>query len=317
MTVRRIALIQYILFTMLVVATPFVVVTRYLQGAVNLFSHLSFPLLGNDIPYVAATAVSGFIAFLIWQRRNITLRRVTASLVIVAMIAISQYVQDLYGGMSIYDLQRNWHYVAYGTYIFFFFRAFHIRKMPMSRMIFISFISTLLMSTFDETFQYFLSHRVFDVSDIAKDSWGAIIGLIIILFVSETYGTIEFKGSRIWKKKLLEYFKDPLSVLTLAGLFSFTTIMISPLLTDHSQILVFLIAVVFAFILEFSILHLLQYKKLRIAFIGILIVGGILLSGSVIKSKGKNITYNNFGMTVYAGLPIPFFDFVIFPNGLP
>jgi hypothetical protein len=302
---------------MLVVMTPFVVVTRYLQGAVNLFSHLSFSLLGMDIPYVAATAISGLIAFLIWQKKNITLRRVIASLVIVAMIAISQWVQDLYGGMSVYDLQRNWHYVAYGAYIFFFFRAHYMRKMSMAKMILYSFSSTILMSLFDETFQYFLSHRIFDVSDIAKDSWGAIIGLILILFVSETYGTIQFKGKRIWKKKFSEYFTDPLSVLVLVGLFSFTTIMISPLLTDHAQIPTFLILVVFAFIIEFMILHFLQYKRLRIAFIVIVIVKVLLFSGSIIKNKGKYLTYNNFGLTVYAGIPIPFFDFIIFPDGLP
>ncbi|MCF7810489.1 VanZ family protein [bacterium] len=317
MTTRKIALIQYILFTMLVVATPFVVVTRYLQGAVNIFSHLSFPMLGMEIPYVAATAVLGFIAFLIWQRKNITPRRVIASLIIVVMIAISQYVQDLYGGMSVYDLQRNWHYVAYGSYIFFFFRAFHIRKMPMEKMILISFSSTILMSLFDETFQYFLSHRVFDVSDIAKDSWGSVMGLILVLFVSETYGTIKLKGKRIWKKKFSEYLTDPLSALVVVGLFSFTTVIISPLLTDHPQIIVFLILIAFVFIVELLILHFLQYKKFRIAFIAIVIIKVLLFSGSVIKNKDKFITYNTYGLTVYAGLPIPFFDFIIFPNGLP
>ena len=41
---RSDALIQYILFTILVVLTPFVVVTKYLQGVVQIVSHLSFTL---------------------------------------------------------------------------------------------------------------------------------------------------------------------------------------------------------------------------------------------------------------------------------
>ena len=120
---RTIAMIQYIMFAVLVVMTPFMVVTRFLQGTVHDVSHMSFSIFGHKLPYIGSAVILGLIAFLIWQRKNITPRRIGAGLVIVGMIALSQKVQDLYGGMSVYDLQRNWHYVAYSAYVFFFFRA--------------------------------------------------------------------------------------------------------------------------------------------------------------------------------------------------
>ncbi len=314
---RTVAMIQYILFTMLVVATPFVVVTKFLQGAVYAISHMSFTLLGHHIPFVAAGFITAFVAFLIWQRRNITPRRMVGSLIIVGMIALSQNVQDLYGGMSLYDLQRNWHYVAYSAYVYFFFRAFNLRNMPQYKAIVFSFLSAVGLSLFDELFQFFMSNRVFDVSDIAKDSWGCMMGLMMIFFVSETYGTIKLRNRRVWRKKILDYFRAPLPAMVMIGALSFLLIMISPLLTDHDQVLNFSIVVVAAYIVIFAVIHFTQYKPFRIAFISLVLVMLLLLSGSIIRNRDNYISHNSFGLLVYSGIPVPFFDLLIYPNGYP
>ena len=310
-------MIQFILFAILVVMTPFIVVTRFLQGAVHNISHFSFTLFGHSIPFAAMGFILAFVLFIVWQWKHITPRKIGGGLVIVGMIAISQWVQDLYGGMSIYDLQRNWHYIAYSTYVFFFFRAFNLRDLPIHKSILYSYFSAISLSLFDETFQFFLSHRVFDVSDIAKDSWGCMMGLVMIFFVSETYGTIRIDKRRFWKKRFGDYFKDPLTALVMVSLLALVTIMITPLLTDHKYAFLVLGLSVAAFAVLFVIIHYLQFKPFRIAFISIVAIIVLLLGGSVVKNHDRHITHNSYGWTVYAGIPVPFFDLMIYPNGLP
>ncbi|NQT34211.1 VanZ family protein [bacterium] len=322
---RKIAMIQYIIFTILVVMTPFMVVTRFLQGTVHDVSHLSFSLFGHKIPFVASAVILGLVAFMIWQRRNITLQRIGGGLVIVGMIALSQRVMDLYGGMSVYDLQRNWHYVAYSAYVFFFFRAFNLRNLPKHKTIVYSFTSAMVLSLFDEFFQFFLSDRIFDLCDQAKDVWGCMMGLILIFFVTETYGTIKIRGQRIWKKRIVDYFKDPLSAFVMVGLFSLVFILTSPLLTDEDQIPYLVVICLGVYAVVFAVIHLTQFKPFRIAFISLVAICTLLLTGSYIKNKDDYITHNSYfqvlsvpvGLTVYKGIPVPFFDLMIYPNGLP
>lgn len=311
------AMIQYIMFTILVVATPFIVVTRFLQGAVYDFSHLKFSILGAEIPYVGASIVLLFVMILIWKRRQITLRRITAGLVIVGMVAISHWVQDLYGGMSVYDLQKNWHYIAYAAYAFFFFRAFHRRGMPLNKMILYTYFSGLALSSFDEAFQYFLSDRVFDISDISKDSWGAMMGLISVLFIAETYGTIHFKLRDFWKRRLSDYFRDPLTALTICGFLPLIAVMISPMLTDFSHLKIAVTIIITLYVSTLLVIHFLQFKVFRFTFLGVVGLALLLLAGSFVIHRNDQITYNRYGLVVYKGIPVPFFDLLIYPNGLP
>ncbi|NQT34210.1 VanZ family protein [bacterium] len=314
---RTIAMIQFILFASLVVMTPFMVVTRFLQGTVSSVSHISFSLFGYNIPYIAAAVIIGLIVLLIWQRRNITLRRIAGGLVIVGMIALSQKVQDLYSDFSVYELQRNWHYVAYTAYVFFFFRAFNLRNLPQHKAIVYSFASALGLSLFDEFFQLFFSNRIFDLCDQAKDCWGCMMGLILIFFVVEPYGTLKIRGQRIWKKRIVDYFKDPLSAFIMVGLFALVFILTSPLLTDHDQIPYLVIITLVTYAGAFAIIHLTQFKPFRMAFISLVVICTLLLSGSYIKNRNEYITHSSFGLTFYKGLPVPFFDLMIYPNGLP
>ena len=315
---RRIeAMVQYILFTLLVIATPFVVVTKFLQGAVYTVSHLSFPLFGFRLPILGTVLVLLFLSFLIWQRKNITPRRLAGALIVIIMIAFGQWVQDFYCGMAVYDLQRNWHYAAYAAYIFMFFRTFHMRGLSLSKLILFSFISAVCLSTIDEFFQFHMSDRVFDVSDIAKDSWGAMMGLGLVLFVSETYGTIKFDRCSIFQRKVQGYIKDPLAVLTMVGLFSFIVLTISPLLTEYQYIGIFLLVVLGCFILTMLVIHLCRSPILRWGFLisaGLIV---ILLTGSVLIHRDENVRFIGGNLIVYKGLPVPFFDILIHTNGMP
>lgn len=314
---KVVPMIQFILFAMLVVATPFVVVTKYLQGTVHTISHLNWKLLGMEFPIVVTVSIACFIGLLIWQAKNINLRRIRGGLVVLAMISLSQWVQDLYAGMSIYDLQNNWHYVAYSAYIFVFFRAFHVRGVSKTTMILASFFSAMGLSTFDEFFQLFFSGRIFDVCDIAKDMWGAMMGLVLVLFVSETYGTINFKNHTIWQRKLKDYLRYPLSALAITGLLALCAILISPLLTDHRHVGNFIMLFLAFFVIAMIIVHLLQLRRIRRVFITAVVICATLLAGSILINRNTYINYYRNGFTVYKGIPIPFFDLLVYPNDMP
>ena len=313
---RIIPMIQMLMFGFLVVMTPFVVVVRYLQGAVHTISHLKFSLFGLELPIIASLIVAGLIAFLIWQRAKIDKTRIIACLIIIGMVAVSQNVQDLYGDMSVYDLQRNWHYIAYSGFVFFFFQAFYVRGMPLAKMIILSFLIAIGMSIFDETFQFFMSNRIFDISDIAKDSWGAVTGLILVLFVAQKWGTIKFREHTFWQKRFVDYGRDPLGAFTIVGVTSWMSISISPLLTDEVYIIPLTLTIIGCSIAGVLLIHLLQFKKVRMVIISIAVLIAIGLTGSFIINKGKNITHVSNRLIVYNGIPYPFYDLMIYPSGL-
>ena len=307
---------QYILFTILVVLTPFILVTRYLQGVVHILSHFGFTLFDIEIPYILAAVVVGLIALAIWQGRKLTRRRIVGLFVVFALLFISHQVMDIYLGMSFFDLQQNWHYFAYGAYAFFFFRAFNARNMPMNKMILTSFFSAVSMSLFDETFQFFMSDRVFDLSDIAKDTIGVYCGIILLLFVTETYGTIKLKRRSFAQRKFKEYLRNPLSALVLLGVLTLSFVLVSPLLTEHGYWYFCLIICLGLFSAIMLIIHFSQFRFIRITLISIGLALILLLSGSIFINFNKNITYNAYALTVYKGIPLPFFDIIIYPNGV-
>ena len=309
------SLVQYVLFTILVVLTPFIVVTRYLQGVAHIFSHLSFTIFGFEAPYLVLLALLVLAAMLVWQRKYITRRSAIAVLFIAGLIFISHQTMDIYLDMSFFDLQQNWHYLAYGAYVFFFFRAFHGRIKSLNKIMLAAYFSAVGMSVFDETFQYFLSDRVFDISDIAKDGLGVYCGLIIILFITGTYGKPDFRKSNLIPRKVRGYFIEPLPILLMLGALTISFILFSPLLTEHENWDICLICCLGVFLTVMVIIHLLQYKFLRRAFIVTAAVLILLLFVSYAANQDKNITHNSFGLTAYKGIPAPFFDLIIYPNG--
>ncbi len=314
-TPRAEAMAQYILFAVLVVLTPFIVVTRYLQGVIHIVSHLNFPFFGIEIPLVLIVAVAGLVALALWQYRNLTRRKVMGLLVIAALVFLAHQTMDMYLDLSFFDLQQNWHYLAYGTYAFFFFRAFNVRNMPKNKMIIFTYLSAVAMSVFDETFQYFLSSRVFDISDITKDALGVYCGLILVLFVTETYGSIDLKSSSFTKRRLSDYLRDPLSAFLVLGALTLAFVLVSPLLAEHENWHYCLLCGFGLFLIIMLVIHLSQYKLYRIIFISLFLLLILLLAVSFGFNYDHNVTYSAFALTVYKGLPVPFFDLIIYPDG--
>jgi hypothetical protein len=308
-------ILQYVLFTGLVVATPFVVVTKYLQNAVYLASHFSFHLFGFEVPLILSVAALLCLVLIIRYYRRITLRRAAALIFIGGMLALSHSAMDLYLDMSFFDLQQNWHYLAYGAYVFFFFRAFGSRGWSQAKMIGFCFASAVMMSTFDETFQLFFSGRVFDISDITKDAWGVLMALILMFFVLETHGTISLKTARFRQRRFRDYFRHPETMLAMLFTLTLIFVLVSPLLTEHAEALPLLGIAFSLFALIWAGVHFTRSRVFRVIISALLFVAALSLAVSYTLHRHTNITYAAYGMTIYRGIPIPFFDALFYPDG--
>ncbi|MDP8229094.1 MAG: VanZ family protein [Candidatus Electryoneaceae bacterium] len=276
---------------------------------------MSLPLFGAQIPISVLVAVLLLCALFIYQRKNITIPRIVWCLVIVMMIGLSQLIQDIYSMMSVYDLQRNWHYVTFAAYVIMYFYAFGVTEENKARRILGAFFSAFFLSLFDEFFQLKMASRVFDISDIAKDAWGAIMGLLFVFFVLETYGTIDFKKHKLLPKSIKDYKRNPLAALVLTGVFSLTLLLVSPLLTDHQYAGILLILWLLLFVVTMTLIYLLRSRSFRIiiaSIIGIVIIG---LAGSFLSHRNSNINYVADNLIVYKGIPIPYFDMLIYQDG--
>ena len=307
-------MVQLALFAIMIVLTPFVVVTNYVQGLAHILSHFGFTAFDLQIPYILVIAVITGAGLLIWQRKNITPRKVKAVLAILILITIAHSTMDIYLGLSFFDLQVNWHYFAYCAYVFFFFRAFHARNMSINKMVILAYFSAVVMSVFDETFQYFMSDRVFDISDIAKDTLGVYIGLLVIFFVTETYGTFTIDYKKVFPAKIVDLFCGvPASLLTL-GVFTMSFIFISPLFTEYAYLQYGVGGSFLLFILLMAVILLGRKGIFRVIFPGAIALILIGLMTSIVVNRKQGIDYRSPKLIIYRGIPLPFFDFVIYPD---
>ncbi len=69
------------------------------------------------------------------------------------------------------------------------------------------------------------------------------------------------------------------------------------------------------FLIFFLVFHNSQKKVYRNIFISIAIILVAFQSFFFIKYYNGNIIYNTKGLIVYKGIPIPYFDIMIYPNG--
>ncbi len=308
--------IQAELYSLLLVATPFLMLQGFLQQALGEASHYQTSLLGLDIVVVPTIAVVAGIAFLIVFRSHITWLRILASVVAIGMVVIAQQFADYYFDHSYYDLQQNWHYIAYMIFAFMIYRDLSPRKgFSRGRIVLTTCFLALLFSSFDEGFQMFLSSRVFDVSDIAKDVWGTVMGLTAIYLGTESLSSIRHDLSHLHYRRIREYSDNPLSLLMLLFVSTLSLMFISSLLTEFEYWwIVALLSACSAF-LVFTVFHLSQYQPFRLTVISLALALIGLQSYFFIVHYSDGITYCDHGLTVYRGVPIPFFDLMIYPDG--
>ena len=286
-----------------------------MQEAIGSLSRFSFNIIGAEVPYILAIAIVIATVLIILLKRYITIYRVLAIVAVFLMFALAQKSTDYYFNHKFYDLQHNWHYFAYGIFAFMMFRALETKKRAPAKIILFTFLAAICISSLDEGIQMFISNRTFDMSDIAKDTWGVLVGIVAIQFVAKS-GNITREGWNVRQRKVADYLKQPFPLLVLELVFAYILLFFSSILSEP-QYWFKVIAITFAaFAIFFVILHLSQKKLFRVAFVSTAVVLIATQSVFFVKYHNDNIVYNSFALTVYKGIPIPYFDILIHPNGM-
>ncbi len=307
-------LINFILYVMLLVATPFLLLQNYLQAFIGKLSLYYFEFLGIDIPYVVVLALIFLITLVILNLKNLSRFRIISILITFLLMIIGQKLSDFYFNHKFYELQHNWHYFAYGIFSYIAYRYFKSKNKSDARIILLTFISAIVISTFDEFIQIHISNRIFDIGDIGKDMWGTIIGMFFINFVINK-GEIIKQTWKIREKKIIDYFNNPFSVLFLETIFTLLLLSISSQLTNIEYLGYSIFISVVLFVIFFFIYHLSQKDIFKRIFICLLIIYILVQGFFFVNYHKEDIIHNSYGITIYKGIPLLFLDIMIFENG--
>lgn len=304
-----------ILYILLLIATPFLLLQNYLQSALGQFSDFTYKIGNIDMPITLTIALAIVLVTLYFTWKKINYSRTISWLIVILLFWIGQKTTDFYFNHKFYELQYNWHYFAYSIFAFINYRWLKGKNRPDYRIILLTFISALEISTFDELIQMPLSNRIFDLGDVSKDIWGTMIGLFFIYFVLENGKIIKTKWN-LRQKTIKDYLKSPVSLFFILFIFSYIFMFISSILTETDYILQSIIFSLIVFLIIVFAIHISQFKKWRYLLITIIFIFMVSLSFSVIKNFNKNITHSQANILVYKGIPIIYFDVLIYPNGL-
>ena len=308
--------VHVVLFVSLLVATPFMMLQVYMQDAVHLLSVLKIELWGLEIVVVPAAAVISFITALVLFRRVLTKTRLLGALIAFLMIASAQQVADLYLNLKFYDIQQNWHYFAYALFAYILYRDLRPRGVSWDKLIRYAYIIALSASIFDEAFQMEMNNRIFDISDIAKDGWGVLMGLVLICFWVDKPFFLSPEHRRFRHAGLKDYFVEPMSLILLLIVMTFLLIFYSSLLTEVEywrHIVAFTLSTTAVLLI---LVHISQFKWGKVSLIDIFFLLIVIQFGSYSKYHDQGIVYKKAGLTIYKGVPLPFFDVMIYPNGV-
>jgi VanZ family protein len=301
-------------YSLLLIITPFLMLQNYLQDAIGMLSSWSLHIGALKIPYILIAFFALILYLIITFRKSFTKKRLLAWLAILLMWVLAQNIADYYLNLPFYQLQNNWHYFAYGIFAFLAYQYHSEKETDTAQLITRIFFSAMAISTFDELMQGFISSRVFDISDIAKDLWGVLMGIIFVFFIYRNENLLR-KGNNIRERKIRDYLKNPLAMLTYFMIFTFILLNVSSFLSDAKYGFETAGITLGVFFIIFMIIHLTREKSEKIIIGGILGVLLIILGISVITNFNRNITHCEPGMVVYKGIPVPWFDFMIFENG--
>lgn len=303
-----------VLYVLLLIATPFLLLQNYLQSAIGQLSDTTYTLFDKEIPLTVTVGLILVLAIIITNLKKINFNRIVAWIFIIFLFWIGQKSTDYYFNHKYYELQYNWHYFAYSIFAYLNYRALKQNGMSNAKIIKHTFISVLLISTFDEAMQIPLSNRIFDIGDISKDLWGAMIGLFFVFFILRN-GEIKSENKKIREPNLKDYLKNPLSLLVFVFVISFIFMNTSSLLTETKYSLSTILITLLLSGVVFLIIHFSQFKISRVIIITIIAIGFCLLIFKVTTHRDKQIDYVNNQTILYKGIPVYYFDVMIFPDG--
>jgi len=307
--------LHVVLYASLLVATPFVLLQSFTVDAVGKASRSTFTLGNIELPIVGTAVVLVAIIALLAARKHLTRYRIAAGLIAILMIALAQQITDFYFDHKFYDLQQNWHYGAYGIFAYMMHRDLTPRGWPLHRIILTTYLVALSLSTFDEAFQMLLSSRVFDTCDIAKDVWGVLIGIIVVHLGGKEPEKLMKSWRQTCRLKLSDCFRHPITLSIHVFVLSFILLSVSSLLSEVNYWHVVVLLTLGLFTVYLIAFRITRNRWGRYAVISILVLTIVAQGYSFIRYQSRNIVHDSYGLTIYKGIPIPFFDLMIYPDG--
>ncbi|NLG43555.1 MAG: VanZ family protein [Phycisphaerae bacterium] len=301
--------LHLVLTSFLVVGLPFLMLRAYMQERLGMLSLWEVELWGVHVPVVPTVAAVVAVIGLWKVRPYINRRRVAAVAVAILMVAYAQYINDYYYGHVFYEIQMNWHYLAYMLIVFMAYRDFAPRGFTPDRVIRITYGGSLVLSSFDEGFQFFLNNRVFDSGDISKDVWGCLMALLIIYS-----GSREAKWLPLRHRHLLDYFRHPGSLMLLLGIFNFSFLTYASLLNERREIPQVVCLTLATVGVAFALIHVSQFRPMGRILLGLLVLAVAVQAWALVKYRNADL-YWRPGLAFYRGIVWPYFDFVILPDG--
>lgn len=304
-----------ILYVLLLIATPFLLLQNYLQSLIGELSDLTYKVGHFDIPVTVTVAFIFIIIILSKTAKKLNSVRIIGWIIILFLFWIGQQSTDYYFNHKYYELQYNWHYFAYALFAYINYRAMLAKGAPAHKIILIAFLSALATSTLDEFLQMPLSNRIFDVGDISKDLWGTMIGLFFIYIIIDN-GRILKGGWKISHPHIKDYFKNPLTLLVNLFVLSYIFMVVASLLTETQYIAATILFTIGMFFIFFLMIHLSQKKILRRLIVSLIAIIILVQGFFFIKYFNDDIIYNKNNILVYKGIPVIYFDVLIYPNGV-
>jgi hypothetical protein len=307
--------VQAVLYDILIVATPLVMVRAFMQQFVLSLTRYSFTLSGVEFPTVPTLVAFLSAVLLVAFRRHITGRRVLAAAIVLVMMALAHRISDFYTDLKFYDIQQNWHYFAYMLFSVVIYRDHMSRGLPVAKMLVTAYLVGFTLSAFDELFQLFMSSRVFDLGDVAKDCWGVSMGLILVYVGGGKWEEMRSDLKAVHYPRLRDYWTHPFPTLLLIIVHSFIFLNVASLMTDPEHVPAVLLIASGLFIVFYLLVHLTRFAAPRYVLSGALMLAAIGQIWLCLSCEPDRINFNRFGITVYRGIVIPFFDVMIYPDG--
>ena len=305
---------QRLLYSLLLIATPFLLLQNYLQSFIGQLSDFSFSFFDTNIPYIPFLVVLFCIGLAIFLRKQFTFIRVAGWIIILVMFLIGQQLTDFYFHHRFYDLQYNWHYLAYAIFSYLNYRYLKGKQVHRENILINTFLMALTISTFDEMIQIPLSNRVFDIGDVSKDVWGTMAGLTFVFWIIEN-GSMFQKSFQLRHKKIKDYFSDPVSISVYLMIFAFLFLAFTAVLSDTRYLFQAIVFPVLLFLFLFFLIHFSQFNQGK-RVVGLVIF--FILSGFIILQ----VNYHNRGVVplkkhllLYKGFPVFYLDLLVYPNG--
>jgi VanZ family protein len=272
-------------------------------------------LAGLDLPFVPVIAGALLAAVLFRYRAWLTRPRLLAGAIVILMDALAQQITDYYFDHNFYDLQQNWHYIAYGLFAFMVYRDLSPRGTPLAKILLTTFVAAFCFSCFDEGFQMRMSNRVFDTSDIAKDGLGCVMGMVLVSLGGVHSKSFVTGARQFLRTRGRSHLRNPFSVLAFETSFVFIMLCCSSLLSDAVYSGWVALLTIGLFLLLCLAVWTLPFRRGRVALGGVVLLAILAQGASAWKYRDAQIGSHRSNLTVYNGIPIPFFDVLVFPDG--